>query len=245
MDIRDEIYYKIAKEGSLDKTHPSFELISKYGQSANKILDIGCGEGTRLSLINNKEAEKIGVDQSSVAISLARKQYPSIKFLKTENKLPFQDSYFDFVYSAFVLEHTTDPEEFLKEAVRVLAPNGLLLLVAPNFGSPNRASPNNKMPRFLKLFKGIGNDLLLLSSSKINRLNWQHVKPQVKYDKIDADTTVEPYLLSLEKYLTYHGIKNISSSSLWNQEKGFKLSQIFFRHFFYWGPHILYVGKKE
>ena len=207
MDIRNGLYYKIAKEGSLDKTHPSFELISKYGQNANRILDIGCGEGTRLSLINNKKAKKIGVDQSSVAISLARKQYPSIKFLKTENKLPFPDLYFDFVYSAFVLEHTTNPEEFLKEAVRVLAPNGVLLVVAPNFGSPNRASPNNKIPRFFKLFKGIGNDLLLLFTSKINRLNWQHVKPQRKYDKIDADTTVEPYLLTLEKYLNNLGVK--------------------------------------
>jgi ubiquinone/menaquinone biosynthesis C-methylase UbiE len=245
MDIRNESYYKTAKEGSLDKSHPSFELISKYGQNADKILDIGCGEGTRLSFINNRKAEKIGVDQSEIAISLATKQYPSIRFIKIKNKLPFHDSYFDFVFSAFVLEHTTDPDQFLIEAVRVLSPNGILLLTAPNFGSPNRASPNNKIPRINKLFKGIINDLSLIFTSKTYKLNWQHVKPQNKYKEIDADTTVEPYLLSLEKYLASLGIKKISSSSLWSQEKGFKLSQIFFRHFFYWGPHILYVGMKN
>lgn len=244
MDIRDESYYKTAKEGSLDKTHPSFGLISFYGQKANRILDVGCGEGTRLILIKNKKAKKFGVDQSETAISMARKQYPSVKFIRIRDKLPFPDSYFDFVYSAFVLEHTTNPEEFLKEAVRVLSPSGILLLVAPNFGSPNRASPNNEIPRVVKLIKGVVNDLSLIFTLKLNKMNWQKVNPQKSYTGIDADTTVEPYLLSLEKYLVGLGIKKVESSSLWNQEKGFKLSQIFFRQFFYWGPHLLYVGKK-
>jgi ubiquinone/menaquinone biosynthesis C-methylase UbiE len=244
MDIRNESYYKIAKEGSLNNIHPSSVLISSYGKNANRILDVGCGEGTRLYLIKNKKAEKIGVDQSETAISMARKQYPLVKFIKIQDKLPFPDSYFDFVYSAFVLEHTIDPEEFLKETVRVLSPGGVLLLVAPNFGSPNRASPNNVASRVVKLLKGVGNDLLLIFTPKINKLNWQHVKPQNKYNEIDADTTVEPYLLSLEKYLAGRGIKKIKSSSLWDQEKGFKLSQIFFRQLLYWGPHILYVGRK-
>lgn len=244
MDIRNESYYQIAREGSFNKSHPSFRLIFKYGKGAKKILDIGCGEGTRLSFINNRKAEKIGVDQSEVAISLAKKQYPSIKFLKTKDRLPFADSYFDFVYSAFVLEHTKNPEEFLREAVRVLSVNGIILFVAPNFGSPNRASPNNKIPRVVKLLKGIKNDLLLFFVPKVNKLNWQHVKPQNKYSVIDADTTVEPYLLTLEKYLAGLGIKNIESSSLWNQEREFKTPQILFRGLFYWGPHILYVGQK-
>ncbi len=244
MDIRDESYYKIAKVGSLDKTHPSSGLISMYGQKANRILDIGCGEGTRLSLIRNNRAEKIGVDQSGIAIALAKKEYPKIKFIKTGDKLPFPDSYFDFVYSAFVLEHTTNPEEFLKEAVRVLSPSGILLLVAPNFGSPNRASPNNEIHRVVKLIKGVVNDLSLIFTSKLNKLNWQKVKPQKSYTGIDADTTFEPYLLTLEKYLANLGIKKIESSTLWDQEMGFKLSQILFRQFFYWGPHLLYVGKK-
>jgi ubiquinone/menaquinone biosynthesis C-methylase UbiE len=252
MDIRDELYYKIARKGSLDKGHPSFEFISKYGLSANRILDIGCGEGTRISSIKNDKAEKIGVDQSSIAISLAKKQYPQSKFIQIKNKLPFPDSYFDFVFSAFVLEHTTKSEDFLKEAIRVLSPCGILLFVAPNFGSPNRASPNNKQNRLKKLYGGFNKDVSLLFAPKTKKLNWQEVTSQKTYDRIDSDTTVEPYLLSLEKYLSNLGVEKVKSSSLWSQEKGLSLFQILFRAlgllnippFSYWGPHILYVGKK-
>lgn len=252
MDTRDNKYYEIAKEGSIDKTHPSYYLISKYGATAKKILDLGCGEGTRLNQIHNRNAVKIGVDQSKVAIGIAKKQYPSIKFIKTENNLPFPDNSFDFVYSAFVLEHTNDPENFLKEAVRVLSPGGTLLFVAPNFGAPNRASPNGKYSRIKKMTTGFLNDLVLVLSSKTNRLNWQKVEPQKTYDMIDADTTVEPYLLSLEKYLTGLNIAPTKSLSLWNQEDKINLRQILFRifgaakiaPFTYWGPHILFVGEK-
>ncbi len=252
MDIRDESYYKIAKEGSLAKAHPSFLLINQYGESAKRILDIGCGEGTRLSLIKNNSAEKIGVDESYVAVALAKKQYPALKFTRTQNRLPFSDSDFDFVYSAFVLEHTKDPELFLKEAVRVLVPGGKLLLVAPNFGAPNRASPNNRSERIKKLFGGFKYDMMLSEHTKIESLNWQKVIPQKKYTGIDADTTVEPYLLTLEKYLNNLGLRKLESSSLWNQEEKMRIPQIIFNilgqlkvyPFLYWGPHLLYVGEK-
>lgn len=253
MDIRTEKYYETARKGSLNRTHPSFTLITKYGSQAKRILDIGCGEGSRLNLINNKKAEKIGVDTSHIAISLAKKQYPTIKFVQTEESLPFPDSYFDFVYSAFVLEHTTNPKGFVKEAVRVLSPGGILLLVAPNFGSPNRVSPNNKSPRFGKFFKGVKKDLSLLFSSRIKNLDWQKVKPQESYTAIDADTTVEPHLLTLIKFLEASGMKTIKASSLWEMEQGFSFFQIPFRFlgvigippFCYWGPHLLFIGRKE
>ena len=245
-------YYEIAKRGSLDTTHPSFALIKKYGGRAKRILDLGCGEGTRLSLIKNGKAEKIGVDISITAIALAKKQYRGIKFVRVGDKLPFNDSYFDFVYSAFVLEHTRNSEQFIKEAVRVLAPEGILLLVAPNFGSPNRVSPNNRANRFVKILRGFGNDLAIIFRRNVESLTWQKVKPKLTYSEIDADTTVEPYLLTLIKFLRGLGVKNVKSSSLWNMEQGLSFSQLPFRPlgmiglppFNYWGPHLLFVGQK-
>lgn len=253
MDTRDNKYYEIAKEGSVNKTHPSYYLILKYGAIAKKILDFGCGEGTRLNQIPNRKALKVGVDQSDIAIKIAKKQYPSIKFVRTGENLPFSDNSFDFVYSAFVLEHTTDPEKFINEAVRVLAPGRKLLFVAPNFGAPNRTSPNGNYSRIAKLIKGFFRDCAMLFNSHIEKLDWDKVEPQKTYEHIDADTTVEPYLLSLQKYLEYHGVKKVKMTSLWDQEEKIKPSQIIFRilaklnipPFIYWGPHILFVGEKH
>ena len=246
-------YYDFARKGSLNIRHPSFGLIQKYAGPAKRILDIGCGEGTRLALIKNKSAEKIGVDVSKTAISLAKKKYPKVKFYKVGESLPFSDGEFDFVYSAFVLEHVRSPEKFLAEALRVLAKGGVLLLVAPNFGSPNRISPNSVENRFVKFFLGIKKDIVLMFSAKVDSLDWQKVEPKTDSYTIDSDTTIEPYLLSLERFLKGKGLKIVKASSLWSQEERLSLFQLPFRilgtiglaPFKFWGPHLVVVGEKH
>lgn len=53
----------------------------------------------------------------------------------TGEAIPFPDDSFDLVYSSNVLEHVGNPEAVLDEALRVLKPGGLLLVVVPNYGS--------------------------------------------------------------------------------------------------------------
>ena len=128
-----------------------------------------------------------------------------------------------------------------------------MLLVAPNFGAPNRASPNYKKNRLLKLLRGLREDFNFLSGRNVKRLGWQKVEPQKNYQIIDADTSVEPYLLSLKKFLEGRKIYVTKASSLWGMEKGLSAFQFPFRvlgligipPFSYWGPHILIVGTKH
>lgn len=53
----------------------------------------------------------------------------------TGEAIPFADASFDIVYSSNVLEHVGNPGAVLDEALRVLKPGGLLLIVVPNYGS--------------------------------------------------------------------------------------------------------------
>ncbi|MEA3496787.1 MAG: class I SAM-dependent methyltransferase [Bacteroidota bacterium] len=57
-------------------------------------------------------------------------------------KLPFLSSSFDAVFSLSVIEHVTNPIEYVKEIERVLKPNGEIYIVAP-FLQPFHAYPNH------------------------------------------------------------------------------------------------------
>lgn len=242
--MNQEEYYRVAHEASLNSTHPAVLEIKQAALSAKKILDLGCGDGTRLGLLKT-DAEKVGVDISDYAIKKARKEYPNINFLETNiESLPFPDESFDLVYSMFVLEHVGSPGKVLTEAVRALKKGGEIILAAPNFGAPNRRSPNSKEGKLSKL-------LQIFGKPDENFLGWTKVKPMKGKYFIDADTTVEPYVGSLISFLRHLGIKIIKTSSLWELDN-FSLKQLPFRilgqigipPFVWWGPQIFVVGVK-
>ena len=53
-----------------------------------------------------------------------------IEFLAADaQNLPFRDNWFDFCYSQNAFEHIPDPEQALREAVRVTRPGGLIYLM--------------------------------------------------------------------------------------------------------------------
>jgi len=248
-------YYELAKKGSLDVRHPAMKLLKKLARPNIKILDLGCGEGTRLNYICRNPENCVGIDISSKAIQLAGKNYPNFSFLNANlEKLPQKNEAFDLVYSAFVLEHLEKPEKVIKEAIRVLKKGGHLVMVAPNFGSPNRASPPFRGSRSSKLLFGFFADFVRPFSIQ-KKLGWKNVEPiatESNY-KMDWDTTIEPYLGSLIYYLKHLGMKVIFFSSCWEEEvRDVKIQQKLFRFlgeagvfpFYYWGPHLLLSAIK-
>ena len=216
------------------------------------ILDMGCGEGTRLNKLVTKNQKGYGIDISSKAIKIAKRQYPQLNFKMGDlEKLPFDDNKFDLVYSAFVFEHLDNPEKVINEGIRVLKRGGQLLIVAPNFGAPNRASPPSKENRFFKLLKGLLFDFL-----PVNGFSWNKVKPiaDKKNYEIDWDTTIEPYLGSLIRYLKSVGMKVSNFSSCWEEEKSNasvlqnmvkRLGKSNIYPFNLWGPHLLVIAEKN
>lgn len=72
-------YYEIAGQGSGEVSHPAMKILQNLAKEANSILDLGCGEGTRLNLLAKKNG--VGVDFSKKAIALAKKKYSQHHFL--------------------------------------------------------------------------------------------------------------------------------------------------------------------
>ena len=62
-----------------------------------KVLDVGCGEGRNLNYIIDITKHLTGIDHSNLAISEAKENLPSVKFIKADaEQLPFEDNEFDF-----------------------------------------------------------------------------------------------------------------------------------------------------
>lgn len=246
-----ESYYKTAGEGSTDFDHPAMKKLQEIASISPIILDMGCGEGTRLNKLVTKNQKGFGIDISSKAIEIAKRKYPQLNFEVGDLEgLPFENEKFDLVYSAFVFEHLDNPGKVIEEGIRVLKPGGKFLIVAPNYGAPNRASPPFKGNRLSKLVKGFGKDFF---PSK--NLSWNKVEPIADASgyEIDWDTTVEPYIGSLINFLKNRGLKISYYSSTWKMEredtsllqKVFKkLGEAGIYPFKNWGPHLVVIAEK-
>jgi len=114
-----------------------FELITNNGLKGKKILDIGAGRGHMAQRIGNRlKNEGLKLEETLTACDLFPEyfEYEGIKCEKLNfmSKLPYEDSSFDIVYSIEVIEHLTNPVDFMKEIFRILKPGGRLILSTPN-----------------------------------------------------------------------------------------------------------------
>ncbi|MDR0922611.1 MAG: methyltransferase domain-containing protein [Lactobacillales bacterium] len=95
------------------------------------VLDVGCANGKLLSMLSEKNPKFIGagIDLSDEMIKMAESRYPEFSFVQgNAEHLPFDSGTFDQIICSASFHHFPHPEEFLKEAYRVLKPGGKLLI---------------------------------------------------------------------------------------------------------------------
>jgi SAM-dependent methyltransferase len=138
----DHIFHK--RSGPQSKWHwQKFEVIRdllyQSVPAGSSLLDIACGPGTFLGLLNDS-VQATGVDIAAPQIAYATQHYaaPRKQFqLIAPGPLPFPDNSFDAVTSIELIEHLTPDlvSTVLSEARRVLKPGGILILSTPNYHS--------------------------------------------------------------------------------------------------------------
>ena len=117
-------------------------------KNGDHILDIGCGNGYYLSLLNRLgfKFKLTGVDNDKRGL-LDAKRFISDSRVKlifaSAEKLPLKDESFDKIIISEVIEHVQDDRVVLKEIKRVLKRGGLLLLTTCNINYPFLWDPIN------------------------------------------------------------------------------------------------------
>jgi SAM-dependent methyltransferase len=118
----------------LDQENP--EPPRKYARA----LDVGCGTGGNLEMIERRGYSVVGVDRSALALALARASHPRASFMLADAQRLgdcFAAASFDLVTIFNVLYHEwiVDESGVLDQIKRVLRPGGWLLVTEPAFES--------------------------------------------------------------------------------------------------------------
>ena len=156
-------------------------VINKLDElSFNNLLDVGCGTGNLLSLINTRYDTQIaGVDLTPKMLNIARIKLGDDADLKVADSedLPFEDNKFDMVICTDSFHHYPHPENVLKEIRRVLELDGMIIIADPYTPTPLRQMVN----LYFKLSRS--GDVKIYSESDIRNLLENTGFESVKYEQ--------------------------------------------------------------
>ena len=116
-------------------------LAARELAGAQRVLDVGCGDGQVSRLAAKLGAQVVGVDPTWNCVSVAHQRGGAVFARAGAAQLPFADATFDAVIACLVFEHIRDVDEAIAEVARVLQPGGRFcfflnhpLLQTPNSG---------------------------------------------------------------------------------------------------------------
>lgn len=175
----------------------NFTINSKKA-SANRVLDIGCGDGVSTSYLKKyfPEALIIGLDVSSECIQEAiNNNPPDIEFhLFNGRSLDYPRESFDIIVIANVFHHVPKDIQvsLLKECSRVLGRDGRLFIFEHN--------PNNPVTLYMVKDCVFDKDAVLMRASALKKLLIEN-NFSVKFRYIVFFPGFLKYFLTLERFL--------------------------------------------
>ncbi len=141
---------------------PLIDEIEKYFNlkfnNSHKVLVLGGGTGGEMVEFHNRGCEVYAIEPFDKAME--------IMYLKAEKwgipkdrihkcgaeNLPFEDGFFDFVYSYTVIEHVQDVEKSISEAIRVTKSGGRMFFLMPDYRQLFEGHYKMYLPLFLPKF---------------------------------------------------------------------------------------------
>jgi SAM-dependent methyltransferase len=123
-----------------DDNFTEFLVETLRPRPGNRILDVGCGEGTaevRIGRLHVSQIRLVGIDLVFDRVKTAKQQVAGhnqrVGFAVADaSRLPFRDKAFDSTFCVAVLQHIADLDTAVRECARVTVKGGRVLAVEPD-----------------------------------------------------------------------------------------------------------------
>ena len=139
--------YKYSLDSKADREE--FNLISLWVKKGDKVIDLGCGDGSQLKMLKDKGANVYGIEISKSGVKACLRKGVKAEVGRIDKKLKFPDKKFDVAICNVTLQMVMYPEILIKEMKRIAKRQ---IFTFPNFAFlPNRIDLllNGKMPRVM------------------------------------------------------------------------------------------------
>jgi ubiquinone/menaquinone biosynthesis C-methylase UbiE len=170
-----------------------------------RAFDFGCGIGRVTQALGRYFNEVDGVDIAPSMITLANNYNEDNEriryFLNNTDSLEiFDDNTYDFIYSVEVLQHMhpTYQEKYLKELLRILSPDGLLVVELPS--------------EYVNLIQKINFNFIFQDIQFIHSLFWKKIVNQPSFALMQYHCNPRP---NVEAFLLHHGANHVYAIRNW------------------------------
>jgi len=147
--IKDQLNFSLKTVGDMALKRRAKKIIEGLDlKKEERILEVGCGNGYYLSLLNRLDLDLDltfrSIDKPALIDAAKFIGDKSVKLILADgSKIPFLNNSFDKVVMSEVIEHVDNEEVVLKEVFRVLQKDGILSLTTCNIDYPFFWDPLN------------------------------------------------------------------------------------------------------
>lgn len=113
-------------------------MIEEGALPGGRTLDVACGVGKIAMEIGKHDTTSFGLEPSKEMLDVSRYLFSAADVILVRGvaeALPFADGSFDRIVCQGALDHFVAPDDFMREAARILAPDGRVIIALANYES--------------------------------------------------------------------------------------------------------------
>ncbi|WP_185218909.1 class I SAM-dependent methyltransferase [Paraburkholderia dinghuensis] len=132
-DLRFPDIYKRARTDLTERNLHWLKALLKYRLPGSKVMELGCSHGSFVALLRHAGFEASGVEMSPWVVDFGKKTFNVPIYVGPVENLDIPEGSVDVIALMDVMEHLPDPVATLTHCLKLLKPDGVLLIQTPQF----------------------------------------------------------------------------------------------------------------